>query len=146
VPNRKLLPRSRAANALVPPEYFESGNIGGQTAKRDVYFSTPNAEDSTRIVMDNFVNLLPEWKRSAVQMCIMANMTYEKAAEEISMLRGKQTDKKTVWRWARAGVEDLKVWLMKSPWVGAMTNDKIPVDAIDDKKPVSLPWRRSNGS
>lgn len=145
-PYYKHLPRARSARAIVPPEYFESGEIGRQTARQDNYFTSAEAEESTRMVIDNFVNQLPEWKRSAVQMCIMANLTYEEAAEEISVLRGKKTDKKTVWRWAKAGVEDMKKWLVKSPWVAAMTNDKIPVQKIDSRKPVVIPWRIDNGS
>ena len=144
--NRKHFPRRRAAHSIVPPVYFESGEIGRQTAQNDGYFVSPMAEDSTRIVMDKFVSLLPEWKRSAVQMCVMANMTYEEAAEEISILRGKKTDKKTVWRWARAGTEELKKWLIKSPWVAHVTNKKIPVESLDKKIPIGLPWGQNNGS
>ena len=140
------LPKSkRPSNVIIPPEYFESGEIGRQTAQGDDYFSSKENENSTRMVLDTFVNLLPEWKRSAVQMCIMSNMTYEEAAYEISGLRGKRTDKKTVWRWAKSGVEDMRKWLVKSPWVGHMTNKKIPVESIDTNKPVALPWEQNNG-
>ena len=141
----KHLPRARSAHSLVSPDYFENGEIGRQTATRDDYFSSPDAEEASRMVIDNFVNQLPEWKRTAVQMCIMANLTYEEAAEEISILRGKKTDKKTVWRWARAGVEDMKGWLVKSPWVASMTNNKIPVERINKSKPIDLPWRSKDG-
>jgi len=140
------LPKSkRPNNVIIPPEYFESGEIGRQTAVGDDYFSSKESESSTRMVLDTFVNLLPEWKRSAVQMCIMSNMTYEQAAEEISVLRGKTTDKKTVWRWAKAGVDDLKLWLIKSPWVAHVTNRKIPVESLDRKTKTSLPWEQNNG-
>lgn len=129
-------------DASVPSEYFDSGDIGRQTAHSDKHFYKYHLENSTRMVLDTFVNLLPEWKRSAVQMCVMSRMTYEEAAKEISKLRGKPTDKKTVWRWARSGLEDLKKWLIKSPWVGDMTNKKIPVESIQKKKPINLPWEK----
>lgn len=135
----------RPPDAIIPPDYFDSGEIGRQTSSGDSYFTSSEREDSTRMVLDTFVKNLPEWKRSAVQMCIMSNMTYEQAAEHISSLRGKKTDKKTVWRWARAGVEDLKAWLVKSPWVSPMTNSKIPVQRLDVDRPIELPWERDNG-
>lgn len=136
----------RPPDAIIPPEYFDSGEIGRQTSSGDNYFTSKRHEDSTRMVLDTFVKNLPEWKKSAVQMCVMSNMTYEQAAEHISELRGKRTDKKTVWRWARSGLEDLKVWLVKSPWVFYMTNSKIPVQRFDTKKPIQPPWKLNNGS
>jgi DNA-directed RNA polymerase specialized sigma24 family protein len=135
----------RPPDAIIPPDYFDNGEIGKQTASADSYFAW-NYEESTRMVLDNFVKHLPEWKRSAVQMCVMSNMTYEQAAEEISNLRGKKTDKKTVWRWARSGVEDLKTWLSKSFWVSHITQGKIPVASLEKTKPINLPWEKSNGS
>jgi len=96
--------------------------------------------------MDDFVTLLPEYKKSAVEMCVMANMTYEQAAQKISEHRGINTDKKTVWRWARQGVEEVKTWLMASPWVGALTNGKIPVEYLDKTSSINLPWEEDDGS
>jgi DNA-directed RNA polymerase specialized sigma24 family protein len=134
----------RPPDAVIPPDYFDSGEIGRQTASGDSYFSS-DYEESTRMVLDNFVKHLPEWKRSAVQMCVMSNMTYEEAAKEISALRGKRTDKKTVWRWAKSGVQDLKTWLSKSFWVSHITQGKIPVAALEETKPINLPWEKADG-
>jgi DNA-directed RNA polymerase specialized sigma24 family protein len=134
----------RPPDAVIPPDYFDSGEIGKQTASGDDYFST-DYEEAVRMVLDNFVQHLPEWKRTAVLMCVMSGITYEEAAKEISTLRGVKTDKKTVWRWARAGVEDLKTWLTKSFWVSHITNGKIPVAALEHTKPISLPWEKQDG-
>lgn len=79
-------------------------------------------------------------------MCVMAGLTYEEAARTISVYRGIQTDKKTVWRWARQGVEEIKDWLVASPWVGALTNGKIPVEYLDKSLSISLPWEEDDGS
>lgn len=128
----------RPSSSHVPPEYFESGEIGRQTATFDEPFSR-EYEDVLRIVIDNFVNMLPEWNRSSVQMTVMSKMTYEEAAKVISVLRGVETDKKTVWRWTYKGVEMIQEWLVKSPWVNNITNGKIPVDKIDLTSSIMIP-------
>lgn len=79
-------------------------------------------------------------------MCVMAGLTYEEAARKISAHRGIETDKKTVWRWAKQGVEEIKDWLIASPWVGALTNGKIPVEYLDAAKSIDLPWEEEDGS
>jgi len=134
----------RLPDVSIPHEYLESGDIGRQASTKDEYFAK-DIEPSTRIVLSNFVALLPEYRKSAVEMCIMGGISYEEAATEISKLRGVATDKKTVWRWARLGVEDIKQWLLSSPWVGALTNGKIPVEYLDANKPISLPWEDNDG-
>lgn len=134
----------RPSNAIIPPDYFDSGEIGKQTASDDDYFSS-DYEESVRMVLDNFVQSLPEWKRTSVLMCVMSNITYEQAAKEISAMRGVKTDKKTVWRWAKAGLEDLKEWLSKSFWVSHITNGKIPIEILESSKPINLPWEKKDG-
>jgi len=135
----------RRTTSYVDPQFFESGNIGRQTADDDEYFAE-DYEPAERIVLDSFVSLLPEYRKSAVEMCVMARWTYEDAAEEISVRRGIRTDKKTVWRWARAGLEDLQKWLVDSPWVGAATAGKIPVETLTSLSDVLLPWEDDDGS
>lgn len=130
----------RPSTSFVDPEYFASGAIAKQTATQDLYF-TREVEPAVRAVVDEFLNLVPEWHRSAVQMCVMANMTYAEAAEKISVLRGKRTHKKTVWRWARKGLEELRSLFEVAPWVGTMTDGKIPVDQQEPKVSIHLPWK-----
>ena len=130
--------------ASLDPSLFESGLIGFKTADYDEHFSN-NIEATIRMVLDVFVSLLPDNQRNAVQMCIMANLTYEEAAERISLQRGKRTDKKTVWRWAKAGAEQLRLWLSESPWVAPLTDNKIPVDRLRNSLPLDLPWEESDG-
>lgn len=107
-----------------------SGAIGSQTAVYDK--EEMNYDGTLRIVLDDFVNLLPEWQRSAVQMTVMANMTFQEAADTIAVLRGKPTDKKTVWRWAQAGVNQMREWLTGMTWLGAMS--KAPVEYVDEMR------------
>ena len=126
-------------SASVPPEFFDSGSIGAQSASYDE--KEKDSDDVVRVIIDDFIQFVPEWRRSALQMTVMAKLTYEEAAEKISELRGVRTDKKTVWRWAQEGAEIVKEYLMASPWVGAMTNGKIPVEYLDDSKEIYLPWR-----
>ncbi len=125
----------------VPPEFFDSGQIGAQTASYDE--EDKEGDDVVRIIIDDFIQFVPEWKRSAVQMTVMSKLTYEEAAEKISVMRGVPTDKKTVWRWAQEGLQIVKDYLIASPWVGAMTNGKIPVEYLDDSKEIYLPWKNN---
>lgn len=125
-------------SASVPPEFFDSGQIGAQSAHFDQ--EEKEGDDVVRIIIDDFIQFVPEWRRSALQMTVMSQLTYEEAAEKITELRGVRTDKKTVWRWAREGAEIVKDYLMASPWVGAMTDGKIPVEYLDESKQVYLPW------
>jgi len=129
---------TRPSSSFVPPEYFESGEIGRQTATFDEPFMHEQ-EDVLRIVLDNFINMLPEWNRSSVQMTLMSKMTYEEAANVITTLRGIHTDKKTVWRWTYKGVEMIQEWLSKAPWVNNITGGKIPVDKIDLTSSIKIP-------
>lgn len=135
----------RRTTVFIDPALFESGAVGLATGKTDSYFDNP-PEDVVRMVMDNFVKQLPTLKRAAVEMCVMSQMTYEEASKHIAIIRGVPTDKKTVWRWAQAGLEDIKGWLMDSPWVSAITEGKIPVDMLDPTISVGLPpWEESDG-
>jgi hypothetical protein len=126
------------------PNLFDSGEIGGKTGSRDIYFEN-EAETTLRMVLDSFVSLLPENHKAAVEMCIMSNMTYEEAAKEISLTRGIDTDKKTVWRWAKAGAAQIGQWLSESPWVSPLTDNKIPIGSLEKSLPLNLPWEDDDG-
>lgn len=126
-------------SASVPPEFFDSGQIGAQAASHDE--PEKEGDDVVRIIVDDFLQFVPEWKRSALQMTVMSKLTYEEAAEKITELRGVRTDKKTVWRWAQEGAEIVKDYLIASPWVGAVTSGKIPVEYLDESEEIYLPWR-----
>lgn len=136
---------TRKTVSFVSPDAFGSGEIGRQTASEDDYF-TNNPEPTVRMILSHFIHHVPEYKKSAVEMCVMSMMTYEEASQVISGLRGVPTDKKTVWRWAKAGLEDIKAALIKSPWVNAATAGKIPVEFLDPTIPIDLPWEEDDGS
>jgi hypothetical protein len=135
---------NRRTVAYVSPDAFSSGEIGRQTAIEDEYFKE-NPEPSVRMILAHFIQYVDEYKRVAVEMCVMSRITYEAAAETISVMRGVPTDKKTVWRWAKAGLEDIKAMLIRSPWVNAATNGKIPVEFLDPEIPIDLPWEENDG-
>lgn len=109
----------RPRQTTLDPEYLESGSIGLSTSTYDRYFSA-QTEDTIRIVIDNFIRYVPEPQRTAMEMCVMKRMTYKEAAEYFTVQRGKNTDPKTVWRWARQGVETMKRMLSKAAWAGAI--------------------------
>jgi DNA-directed RNA polymerase specialized sigma24 family protein len=59
-------------------------------------------------------------QRTAVQMCVMEGLSYAAAAKTIGLERGIKTDPKTVWRWARNGVQALGKMFERSGWAGMM--------------------------
>jgi len=120
----------RKYSSPISPELFESGAIGAYTAVHDVYFDDRPPEEVLKIVVSTLVEMLPEWERSSVEMTVMYKMTYEQAAKEISVRRGKKTDKKTVWKWSRRGMEQLRVWL-EQPWVHNITGGRVPEGSQD---------------
>jgi DNA-directed RNA polymerase specialized sigma24 family protein len=114
----------RPRKTTISPDAFSTGDIGAQTATTDKYFH--EEKDSTiRILLDHFVSRLDEPQKSAVEMCIMAGMTYEEAAGYISIQRGIGTHKKTVWRWAKQGVNTLGEMFRQAGWATAIT-PKVP--------------------
>lgn len=114
----------RPRRTTIDPEAFGSGAIGAQTATHDEYF-VEDKDSTIRIIIANFVDKLPEPQKSAVEMCIMAGMTYEEAATHISAQRGIVTHKKTVWRWAKQGVNMLAKMFQNAGWAGAIS-PKVP--------------------
>lgn len=114
----------RPRKTTISPDAFGTGDIGAQTATEDKYFDD-DKEPTLRIIMDNFVSRLPQPQKSAVEMCIMAGMTYQEAADHISVQRGIMTHKKTVWRWAKQGVNMLGEMFRSAGWAGAIS-PKVP--------------------
>lgn len=109
----------------VSPELFESGDIGMSASILDKYFDNTPKEEVLKIVISTFVDALPEWERSSVEMTVMYRMTYEAAAQEISIRRGVKTDKKTVWKWSRRGMKRLQESLEQN-WVHNITGGRVP--------------------
>ena len=114
----------RPRKTTISPDAFGTGEIGAQTATHDEYFKD-DKEPTIRIVLAHFVDRLPEPQKSSVEMCIMARMTYEEAAQHITVQRGIITDKKTVWRWAKQGVNMLGDMFRSAGWAGAIA-PKVP--------------------
>ena len=117
----------RPRQTTLDPGFLESGSIGAATATHDEYF-TERPEPTLRIVMDNFLQHVPEPHKSAVEMCVMKRVTYKDAAEWFTVERGINTDPKTVWRWAQKGVETMRTMLADTAWAGAMLPG-LPEDA-----------------
>lgn len=109
----------RPRQTWLDPTHLESGTIGMSQATYDEYF-TERPEPTLRIVLDQFAKHVPEPQKTAMEMCVMKRMTYKEAAEYFTRQRGKKTDPKTVWRWARQGVEIMRAMLARTQWAGAM--------------------------
>lgn len=109
----------RPRTVTIDPSYLTSGDIGAQTAHYDTPFES-DAEPTLRIVVDYFLQKLEEPQRTAVQMCVMEGISYAQAAEWFSGERGIKTDPKTVWRWAKQGVERLGKMFERAGWAKAI--------------------------
>lgn len=109
----------RPRQTHLDPEYLESGSIGMATAVYDEYF-TERPEPTLRIVLDKFIEHVPEPQRTAMEMCVMKRMTYKEAAEYFTTQRGVTTDPKTVWRWAHQGVKHMARMLGGVAWASAI--------------------------
>lgn len=122
---------SRSGEILIDPEYMTSGEIGKKTATHDVYFRN-GTEPTLRILVDHMLQQLEPNQRTAVQMCVMERLSYAAAAQTISVERGIKTDPKTVWRWARNGVQALGEMFERSGWAG-MIEPKLLFEGEDDE-------------
>lgn len=108
-------PRQTSLN----PAFLDSGSIGAATASHDEYF-TQRPEPTLRIVLDQFLQRVPEPQKTAVEMCVMKRVTYKDAADWFTTSRGITTDPKTVWRWAQQGVAMMGKMLANAAWAGAV--------------------------
>ena len=114
----------RPRTATIDAAWFDTGAIGRQTASLDNYFQTGTVDPTLRIVIDAFVTQLGQPQRTAVEMCLMQGLSYAEAARTISIERGKRTDPKTVWRWARQGADAMRRMLTSAAWTSEMS--KVP--------------------
>jgi DNA-directed RNA polymerase specialized sigma24 family protein len=105
----------RPRRTTLDPAALGSGDIGRQTAVEDFYFNG-EVEPTLRIVVHHFLERLEDPQKSAVEMCIMKRMTYKEAAEWFTQERRKNTDPKTVWRWAQQGVAQLGKMFENAQW------------------------------
>ncbi len=109
----------RPRRTTLDPAALESGDIGSQTAVYDTYFDG-DVEPTLRIVVQHFLDRLEEPQKSAVEMCIMKRVTYKEAAEWFTIERGRNTDPKTVWRWAQQGLTLLAIMFENARWTTAI--------------------------
>jgi DNA-directed RNA polymerase specialized sigma24 family protein len=105
----------RPRRTTLDPAALESGEIGRQTSAEDAYFNG-GVEPTLRIVVHHFLERMQDPQKSAVEMCIMKNMTYKEAAGWFTLERGRRTDPKTVWRWAQQGVAQLATMFENAKW------------------------------
>lgn len=117
---------SRPGRTTIEPRTFEYGAIAQQTGQWDTYFADVEP-DAFQLILAALVERLQEPDRASVQMCVMAGMTYQEAADWFTAVRGATTDRRTVWRWARRGLLTVQEWLEVSPWVSAMTAGRVPL-------------------
>ena len=117
----------------IEPGAFEAGSIARQNHDIDIPFIDPSDPEAFARVLNYLVEKLDEPDRSCVSACVMKGISYREAAEIIEIEVGRLVDKKTVWRWTQRGVDQLRVWLEATPWVGILVGDRIPLPPSDER-------------
>lgn len=116
----------RPKKTTIDPSWLADGSIGTATAHEDAYFEG-TSPDALALILSHLVDQLPEPDRSAVQMVAMAGMTYEDAAEHLAAARAVRPHRKTVWKWCRRGLLQVKTWLAEAGWATELTAGRIPL-------------------
>ena len=138
----------RPKRTTIDPAALADGEIARQTGSRDRYFGLP--DDVLTLIVQAMVDRLPEPDRSCVRMTVMSRLSYAEAGRLLGVDLGRAgaVDPRTVWRWARRGVDLLRVSLAESPWAADMLVDRVPpgVPSWEDTRPFDDAVSRQGGT
>lgn len=110
---------------MLDPSWLRGGSLGSQTATHDNPFPEMR-DDVVALVVDRFIERLPDKEREAVSMCVIGGMSYAEAGAEMGH------DKKTVWRWCKRGLGRIESWITGAPWLRELAGDRLPVLPEED--------------
>lgn len=97
------------------PSRADSGVLAGDLSYEDVYFGNDEiGEDSAALVLDTLLVDLPERQRAAIEMCVLAQMSYAEAARMMGC--SDQTMRRETLR----AIEFLRTKLDATPWLAAI--------------------------
>lgn len=125
----------------VEPRAFTEGNVARRAAAPSVEDLFAGEErEVVGALLAKMVELLPDERhRVAVQLTQMQGLTYSDAAELMVPVHGRRPHPKTVWTWARDGLEQLAGWVDTTPWLVELA-PHLPVThpaPLDDPVPLT---------
>lgn len=124
----------RPRRTSLDPAWFRNGDIGHQTAVTDRYFLEALPADVLTMVVDRLVERLDEPDRSCVQMVTLGGMTYQECAELL-----EASHRKTVWKWEKRGLEQIKEWIGSAGWLREMIAERLPEDVAAEAAGETAP-------
>ena len=115
----------RPDRTTIDPDLLTRGDIGALTAHHDRYFQTDDP-GALEVIFARAVARLREPDRDCVVMVSMHGMTYDEAAELLHPELGRRVHRKTIWRWAQRGLDQLRDELAGSSWAAILLADRLP--------------------
>ena len=97
------------------PSRADSGVLAQDLSYDDIYFKIDSSdEDSAALVLDTIIKELPERQRAALEMCVLARITYAEAG------RMMKCSDQTMRRETIRATEKLKKRIEDTPWLVAI--------------------------
>lgn len=126
---------SRPQRTSFDPAWLESAGWGEKFSV-DIHelMGATDGPDVLALVIDRLVERLQEPDRTCVHMSIMAGCTFQETADLLSEERwladpdAPPVHRKTAWKWAQRGLDQVKAWLVGTPWLLEMLAGQVPVD------------------
>lgn len=115
--------RREPRRSPVEPRSFEEGTIARIDASAS---AEQEALGELRrhvlgLVLVELVRFIEDRRwRSAVELTQLEGISYADAAELMVADLGYRPDPKTVWLWARNGVEQMTAWVQTTPWMAEL--------------------------
>ncbi len=113
------------------PSRADSGVLAGDLSYDDKYFTNEPDEDSAALVLETLIKELPDRQRSAIEMCVLARISYAEAG------RMMQCSDQTMRRETFRAIGKIKKRIEATPWLIALL-DRSFLD-IETSKGQELP-------
>jgi DNA-directed RNA polymerase specialized sigma24 family protein len=119
-------------NLPYDPSRADSGVLAADLSYQDIYFQAQaNDEDSATLVLESLIQELPDRQRSAIEMCVLARISYAEAG------RMMKCSDQTMRRETLRAIAKIKKRIEATPWLVAIL-DRSFLD-IETSKGQELP-------
>jgi len=105
------------------PSRSDSGVLAGDLSYHDEYFANEPGEDASSLVLDTLLEDLPDRQRSAIELCIIGQVSYAEAGRMMGC--SDQTMRRETMR----AIKVLRERLEGTPWLAAILDRSyLPTD------------------
>ena len=105
------------------PSRSDSGVLAGDLSYTDEYFVNEPSEDASSLVLDTLLQELPDRQRSAIELCIIGQVSYAEAGRMMGC--SDQTMRRETMR----AIKVLRERLEGTPWLAAILDRSyLPTD------------------